>query len=64
MAFDNKGYFDDCVDRIEGKFFDSEGQNIIGNILLSIAYSLASIADALDDFNEKDDDDRMKGIDK
>lgn len=64
MAFDNKDYFDNCIEKVDKKLFDSQGQEIIGNLLVSIAYSLASIADALDDFNEKDDNDRMKGIDK
>lgn len=45
-------YFDDMVDKTNGKHFDSEGQMILGEILTSIACSLAAIADAL----EKGDD--------
>ena len=41
---------------VDKKFFDSEGQQIIGACLESIAHSLASIADALDDINEKLED--------
>ena len=62
--FDNANCHDDLMSAISKKVYDSEGQLIIGTYLDSIAHSLASIADALDDFNEKDDDDRMKGIDK
>lgn len=41
-------YFDDMVDKTNGKHFDSEGQMILGEILTSIACSLAAIADALE----------------
>lgn len=54
--FDNTNYHDSLMSAVDKKFFDSEGQQIIGACLESIAHSLASIADALDDINEKLED--------
>lgn len=50
-------YFDDMVDKTNGKKYDSEGQMIISETLASIACSLAAIADDLDEINEKLGDD-------
>ena len=41
-------YFDNVVDKTNGKKYDSQGQMIIAETLASIACSLAAIADALD----------------
>lgn len=54
--FDNMNYDDDMRSSVEKKFYDSEGQMILGAYLDSIAHSLASIADALDEINEKLED--------
>lgn len=54
--FDNMNYDDDIRSSVEKKFYDSEGQMILGAYLDSIAHSLASIADALEEINEKLED--------
>jgi hypothetical protein len=54
--FDNTDYHDSLMSAVGKKFYDSEGQEIIGTCLESIAHSLASIADALDEINEKLED--------
>jgi len=51
--FDNANYHDDMMSAVGKKLYDSEGQQIIGACLDSIAHSLASIADTLDEINEK-----------
>lgn len=60
MAFDNLNRYHDATSAVSKNLYDSEGQQIIGALLDSIVYSLASIADVLEEFNEKDDDDRIK----
>lgn len=54
--FDNMDYYDNLMAAVAKKLYDSEGQQIIGAYLDSIAHSLASIADALDEINEKLED--------
>lgn len=51
--FENADYNDNLMAGVAKKFYDSEGQMILGACLDSIAHSLASIADALDEINEK-----------
>ena len=46
-------YFDNMVDKTNGKRYDSEGQMIIAETLTSIACSLAAIADALNKGDEE-----------
>ncbi len=46
-------YFDNMVEKTNGKRFDSEDQMIIAEILASIACSLAAIADALNKGDEE-----------
>lgn len=49
----NTDYHETLMAAVDKKFYDSEGQEIIGASLDSIAHSLASIADALDEINGK-----------